>query len=101
MGMFDSFIDAEGRGWQTKALACDLDRYEIGDPLSDVESLPIQGDMQIEAITNGRNPRGLTTGYAIVRDGRLVGVQRAPDPHLPLIAYFGGEIPIPKEAPDA
>ena len=83
MGMFDSLYDAEGREWQTKALACLLTRYEIGD---EIEGPPIDHQMQVL----GDGESNWCWGYATIRGGRLVEINRGRDITLSLREYSSG-----------
>lgn len=80
MGMFDSIYSPDGIEWQTKALACLLNRYEVGD---EIEGPPI--DYQMEVI-GGRNYWKFVT----IRNGRVaeVGVDR--DLSLSVREYSSG-----------
>jgi hypothetical protein len=82
MGMFDSFYDAQGREWQTKALGKSLHRWGIGDPV------PLNFDCQIEAI-GGRDASGVRVMLATIKGGALTHVGRTRDETLPLIPYGG------------
>ena len=82
MGMFDSFYDAQGREWQTKALGRSLHRWEIGD------AVPVQFDCQLEAI--GRHDAtGVRVMLATIKSGQLTHVGATRDESLPLIPYGG------------
>jgi hypothetical protein len=88
MGMFDSFYDESDREWQTKALACDLDVYRIGDRIGEGAH-----DWQLEVIGpcgHSRWPRWDCAHWVTIRGGRVaeVGVDR--DPSLFAMAYSGG-----------
>ena len=84
MGMFDSFYDENGDEWQTKAMDCNLDVYDIGDRLTEPP-----GDFQMEVI-GGPLESGCEWAWVTVRGGVVaeVGVKR--DPSLMAIGYSGG-----------
>lgn len=81
MGMFDSFYDAEGGEWQTKALGRVLSRWDIGDPVQ------VPFDCQMEAL--GEVDGEFVYGLATIREGVLRQVPAARDHTLPLIPYGG------------
>ena len=89
MGMFDSFYDAKGNEWQTKALACLLDSYRAGDT---VPSAPLTHQMKV--IGDHRLPD--PWAYATIRDGCLESVPDKRDIRLPLLDYNGGWIAVGK-----
>ena len=84
MGMFDSFYDQNGDEWQTKAMDCNLDVYDIGDRLTEPP-----GDFQMEVIGPCGNG-GSAWAWVTIREGVVaeVGVER--DPSLVAIGYGGG-----------
>lgn len=89
MGMFDSLYDAEGHEWQTKALDCTLDRYQIGDDFGP----PFTYQAKVLGGPRGANSR---YAYATIRDGVLVEVPTDRDETLPLLDYHGSW----EDAPD-
>lgn len=81
MGMFDSFYDAQGNEWQTKAFDCVLARFDIGDPV------PFEvSDFQVQCLGELVS-HDFTDGLATIQGGRLTGVPSARDPRLPLYNY--------------
>jgi hypothetical protein len=80
MGMFDSFYDADGIEWQTKALRCLLESYEIGDA---VPCGLTDHQIKVFSFPPSRN------GYATLRNGFLVSVGLGREGSLPLMDYFG------------
>jgi hypothetical protein len=91
MGMYDSFYDAHGGDWQTKALGKALDRYDIGDP---VPGPPI--DYQAKVLGGLRHVPSQWS-YVTIRNGRVVSVPSARDHSLPLLDYSSGWTPATKE----
>ena len=85
MGMFDSFYDAKGYEWQSKALACSLTSYRPGDT---VPSAPL--DHQMKVIGHRR------WAYATIRDQCLESVGSDRDMRLPLLDYTGGWLAVGK-----
>ena len=85
MGMFDSLYDASGVEWQTKAFACVLDRYQIGDAILDGPSCTYQ-----VKVLGGPVPSRAIDSFATVRDGVLTAVPDDRIPSLPLLDCFGG-----------
>lgn len=83
MGMFDSIYDRAGAEWQTKAYACLLDRYRIGDSIGIIAS-----DYQL-AVLGGRDGGTARDSFATIRDGRLADVPVERDNTLPLMDYHG------------
>lgn len=83
MGMYDSFYDAEGNEWQTKAFDCELESYGMGD------ELPYLGTdtYQVEVLGGYRQP--FIDSYATIRDRRLASTNGERDETLPLIDYHG------------
>lgn len=93
MGMFDSFYDADGREWQTKAFDCDLDVWRIGDEFLADRA----GDFQVEVISGYRAIQGdphseylLDRSLVTVAGGTVTAVPAERDPSLMLLAYSGG-----------
>jgi hypothetical protein len=84
MGMFDSFYDAKGIEWQTKALGRSLDRFDIGDY---VPGPPI--DYQAEVIGGPLTERGQWK-FATIRGGYLASAGDDRDESLPLMEYSSG-----------
>lgn len=91
MGMFDSFYDPSGVEWQTKALACRLDRFEIGD---EVPGPPC--DYQMEVI--GGRGQGFEWSFVTIRDGRVAEIPAPRDPLLALREYSDGWKPAEKRS---
>lgn len=89
MGMFDSFYDADGVEWQTKAFDCLLSRWEIGDA---VPTAPI--DHQVKVL-GGPESDPFQNSFATLRGGRLACVPDVRDSSLPLLDYAGGWIEVP------
>jgi hypothetical protein len=91
MGMFDSFYDADGREWQTKAFDCNLDVWRIGDAFPADGSIAFQveviGDAQGSTFDGTYRTRD---ALVTVRDNLVAEVPAERDPTLPLIAYSGG-----------
>jgi hypothetical protein len=87
MGMFDSFYDAEGLEWQSKALACLLNRYDIGD---DVPGPPIDYQMELIGGYDEARPDRCYWVFATIRDGRLADLPCDRDTALPVLAYSSG-----------
>jgi len=83
MGMFDSFLDAAGNEWQTKALGRSLTRYKIGDA---VNAPPLDHQMQILGGPSNKTDRH---SFATIRNGRLAEVPAERDEALPMVDYFG------------
>lgn len=87
MGMFDSFYDARGDEWQTKAYGCSLERWDVG---ATIPGPPI--DYQAEVI-GGAN-YGHLWKYATIRAGVLTSAGDERDESLPLCLYSSGwELP--------
>lgn len=82
MGMFDSFYDANGDEWQTKAYGNALVNYDIGDEIP--EGPPFT--YQVRVLGDPEDGYGLAT----IRDGRLAEVPAERDLALPLLDYHGG-----------
>jgi hypothetical protein len=97
MGMFDSFYDANGDEWQTKAFACLLERWEIGDAVVG-QSI----DFQVKVFGGPRLERS-EDALATIRGGRLVAVPDERDESLALMDYHGGFLatPAPRSTGDA
>lgn len=94
MGMFDSFRDAHGREWQTKAFDCDLNVWRVGDQFPTGG----RGAFQVEVIHGPKRTRHeilnglhvpLLDGYVTVRDGVVAEVPAERDPSLLLLGYGG------------
>lgn len=83
MGMFDSFYDANGVEWQTKAYGRSLDRWDLGDI---VPGPPV--DYQSEVI--GGPNHACRWKYATIRAGVLASAGDERDERLPLQLYAGG-----------
>lgn len=89
MGMFDSFYDANGDEWQTKAFDCLLDVYRIGErvpPLAGRRSLLT--DYQVE-IMGGPIPSGNRDSFVTVRNRVVDAIDVPRDTTLPLVTYHG------------
>lgn len=82
MGMFDTFIDASGAGWQTKALRRTLDEWRLGDEVP----TPVL-DCQIRVFGDAY---GAGYAWATISDGRLTAVPAARDRAYQAIGYAGG-----------
>lgn len=83
MGMFDSFYDAKGNEWQTKAFGCNLDKFHIGDIVPVLPSV-----FQVEVI--GGDDGKWRNSYVTIRNGVVVSVDDLRDDNLPLVSYTGG-----------
>lgn len=84
--MFDVLYAADGGDWQTKAFACLLDNYRIGDAL--VPEVELTDTFQVEVL--GEPSRGsYVDSFATVLGGILVEVPAERDPSLPLLNYGG------------
>ena len=81
MGMFDRIYDERGNEWQTKAFACNLDSYQLGD------KMPAPLDYQVGVLGGG--PVNYVDSFAIVRGGYLAAVPSERDETLPLLTYGG------------
>ena len=95
MGMFDSlhsdYQHTYENEWQTKAYSCNLDEYDIGDEMPDIEAYgPIQ-TYQVEVLGgSGSWPdREYIHSFATVSCGVLAAVPSDRDPSLPLFNYSG------------
>ena len=82
MGLFDSFYDAQGNEWQTKAFACLLDCYNIGDA---VPSPPIDYQVSVLGGEHGHSEFACAT----IRDGHLAAVPDKRNENLPLLEHGG------------
>ena len=83
MGMFDSFYDADGNEWQTKAFGCNLDRYTSND------NVPASiDDFQVEVLGGMRGAKS-QDALATIRDRKLSKVPDVRDESLPLMDYHG------------
>lgn len=84
MGMFDSLFNEQGHEYQTKAFDCELDEYQIGDPI--VCDGP--ASFQVEVL-GGPEYNSIIDAFATVTGGTLsaVGVDR--DKRYPLLNYSG------------
>lgn len=93
MGMFDSFIDKDGREWQTKAFDCALDRWKIG------HRVPADSgqDFQVEVIDYLADEKRLVTKFATIRNGVFVSVDDR-DLTVPMVDYGGAVLPAGREA---
>lgn len=101
MGMFDSFIDARGLEWQTKAMECLLNRYQIGD---EVPGPPIDYQAEVIGGYDRESPDGSRWSFATIRGGRLAEVPCERDSGLPVQAYssgWGDEFLTPEHAEQA
>lgn len=92
MGMFDSFYDADGNEWQTKAYGRSLDRWDIGDV---VPGPPL--DYQAEVIGGPRDT--YLWKYATIRNGVLVSAGDERDESLPAMLYSSGWVQAGEENP--
>ena len=88
MGMFDSLYDDAGTEWQTKAFACLLDTYRVGDAIPCPDDAPSLDTFQVQVLGGGRG--AFIDSFATVRDGILAAVPDDRDVTLPLIDYAGG-----------
>lgn len=86
MGMFDSLYAPDGTEWQTKALACLLDRYDVGD---EVPGPPIDYQMEVIGGRDGAHERS-RWAFATIRAGRLTDLPCERDQTLPVCAYSSG-----------
>jgi hypothetical protein len=83
MGMFDSFYDSAGDEWQTKALACNLDGYDIGDAVPGPRI-----DYQMKVL-GGPHDGPWVYSFATMRAGVFRAVEER-DESLPGLDYSGG-----------
>lgn len=84
MGMFDSFYDANGNEWQTKAFGKNLDQWSIGDS---IPTAPIDHQVMVfGGLTDDAEPED---SFATIRSGRVVEVPAERDQSLPLLDYNG------------
>jgi len=86
MGMFDSLYDGNDNEWQTKAFACILDRFELG------QTLPAPSDAdvhtyQVEVL--GEIDGEYVNSFATVRDDVLRAVPAERDTTMPRVDYSG------------
>jgi hypothetical protein len=92
MGMFDSFYDARDVEWQTKAYACDLEVYRVGDrPNREDWPTTHPSHYQVQ-VCGGRGPDGrylAVDSFATVNNDVLTRTDGPRDPGLPLINYSG------------
>lgn len=90
MGMFDSFYDADGHEWQTKAFDCELDVWRIGD------SFTADCGLSFQVYVLGSTGSTLNGTYetfeslATIRDGVVAAVPDERDESLFLLDYSGG-----------
>jgi hypothetical protein len=96
MGMFDSFYDAKGQEWQTKAYNRQLEAFELGDTVPLVPPYDLMG-YQVEVL-GGPYESPYEDAYATIRDGRVAQVPAERDGTLPLLNYGGHLIEPTKEA---
>lgn len=85
MGMFDSLYDANGEEWQTKAYACLLDQYEIGDKIDASDAT-----YQVEVL--GEVEGEWVDSFATVENGILTAVPANRNPAMRLHNYSGHDI---------
>lgn len=78
MGMYDTFRDSRGRGWQTKAYDCMLDLYSEGDRVPGASQT-----YQVKVLGESGD------SYATIENGILSKVPDRRAPFLPLMGYFG------------
>ncbi len=84
MGMFDSFYDAKGNEWQTKAFGRSLRRWGLGDEIPG--AAPI--DFQVE-VFGGPRYGSSEDALATLSEGRVVAVPDQRHYGLPLLDYNG------------
>lgn len=84
MGMFDSFYDAKGREWQTKAFGNQLAAWRVGDPIS---SAPI--DHQVAVYGTDGGTQEWADSFATIRGGKVAEVPAERDESLPLLDAYG------------
>src|SRR5688572_29900314 len=89
MGMFDSlFSDKQhtvANEWQTKAYDCNLDNYDVGDEMPDIEAYGHIQTYQVEVLGGPDDE----DSFATVSCGVLADVPADRDPSLPLFDYSG------------
>jgi len=87
MGMFDSFFDAKGNDWQTKAFGRTLEQWEVGSEIPGAHPLPFQ----VEVLGGEINaPGDFVESFVTIRDRRVVAVPAERDESLPLLQMGGG-----------
>ena len=89
MGMYDSFIDADGNEWQTKAFGLDLAVWRVGDRAPGGEV----ADYQVE-IYDFRRDEVWMESLATIRGGIVTGVRDKRDTALPLMDSWGEWHPV-------
>lgn len=89
MGMFDTFVNADGRAWQTKPLSRSLKTYSVG--MQGAGNDPVE-TYQIEIRAAWRTGTGGTPSpktLATVRNSILTSLSDKRDKRLPLLDYLG------------
>lgn len=100
MGMFDSFRDDAGREWQTKAYDRALETFRRGDRVPELSGTTVTS-YQLTVL--GGRDRFLDSVYSLVTVRENVVVDVGVDDRdrtLPLIDYFGGEMPHGFDTPE-
>lgn len=94
MGMFDSFRDESGGEWQTKAYGRQLQTWRHGDTVPELADAT-HHSYQVKVL-GGSGPRGADSWrYSLVTVLYNVAAEIPADrdESLPLIDYFGSEVP--------